>query len=101
MLRFLTAGESHGPALVTIVEGLPSGLGVDVDAVNRDLARRQGGYGRGKRQAIEHDAIELLSGVAGGVTIGSPVAMLIRNRDWANWRDREEPPWTRPRPGHA
>jgi len=101
MLRFLTAGESHGPALVTIVEGLPSGLGVNVEDVNRDLARRQGGYGRGKRQAIEHDAIELLSGVADGVTIGSPVAMLIRNRDWANWRDRHVPPWTRPRPGHA
>jgi chorismate synthase len=101
MLRFLTAGESHGAALVTIVEGLPSGLGVDVDAVNRDLARRQGGYGRGKRQVIEHDAIELLSGVSDGMTIGSPVAMLIRNRDWANWRDRDVPPWTRPRPGHA
>jgi len=101
MLRFLTAGESHGPALVAIVEGLPAGLQVDVDAVNRDLARRQGGYGRGGRQAIERDAIELLSGVVDGVTIGAPVAMLIRNRDWANWRERDVPPWTRPRPGHA
>ena len=101
MLRFLTAGESHGPALVTIVEGLPAGLAVDPDVVNQCLARRQGGYGRGGRQAIEQDQIELLAGVFGGETIGAPVAMLIRNRDWANWRDRQVPPWTRPRPGHA
>lgn len=101
MLRFLTAGESHGPALVTIVEGLPAGLHVDAQAVNRDLARRQSGYGRGSRQAIERDEIELLAGVIAGETIGAPVAMLIRNRDWANWRDRHVPPWTRPRPGHA
>ncbi len=101
MLRFLTAGESHGPALVTIVEGLPAGLVVDPDVVNQDLARRQGGYGRGGRHAIEQDQIELLAGVVGGETIGAPVAMLIRNRDWANWRERQVPPWTRPRPGHA
>jgi len=101
MLRFLTAGESHGPALVTIVEGLPAGLAVSSDAVNHDLARRQAGYGRGGRQSIEHDQVELLAGVPAGETIGAPVALLIRNRDWANWRERTVPPWTRPRPGHA
>ncbi len=105
MLRFLTAGESHGPCLVAIVEGLPAGLQVDVEAIHRDLARRQGGYGRGARMQIEHDRVEILSGVIGGRTTGAPVALRIENRDWANWRPRWEagdlPPLTVPRPGHA
>lgn len=105
MLRFLTAGESHGPCLVAIVEGLPAGLVVDVEAVNRDLARRQGGYGRGGRMQIERDRVEILSGVIAGKTTGAPVALRIENRDWANWRDHwaagDLPRLTVPRPGHA
>jgi len=101
MLRFLTAGESHGPCLVAIVEGLPAGLPLSPEDIDRDLQRRQGGYGRSGRQRIEKDRVEILSGVAQGKTIGSPLALCIRNRDWENWRDREEPPWTVPRPGHA
>ena len=115
MLRFLTAGESHGRALVVIVEGLPAGLRVDPDAINRDLKRRQGGYGRGRRMQIESDRVEILSGVRAGETLGSPVAMTIDNRDWPNWqytmRSGTEAPAdaggarraavTRPRPGHA
>src|SRR3954465_13415445 len=116
MLRFLTAGESHGRALVVILEGLPAGLTVDVDAIARELRRRQGGYGRGQRmKKIESDRAEILSGVRAGATLGSPVAMSIENRDWPNWqytmRTSEEAPGgaggarrapvTRPRPGHA
>ena len=101
MLRFLTAGESHGPALVAIVEGLPAGLPLDDSQVNARLRRRQGGYGRGGRQQIERDAVRFLSGLYQGRTIGSPLAMLVPNRDYENWREREIPPWTRPRPGHA
>lgn len=115
MLRFLTAGESHGRALVVILEGLPAGLHLDLDAVNRELRRRQGGYGRGRRMAIESDQAEVLSGVRAGETIGSPVALLIQNRDWVNWQytmrvTEQAPadaggarrgPVTRPRPGHA
>lgn len=115
MLRFLTAGESHGPALVVIVEGLPAGLDVDVDAIDEDLRRRQGGYGRGQRMKIERDRVEILSGLRFGRTLGSPLSMVIRNRDWANWQRTmavgREPvegatgaqrgPVTRPRPGHA
>jgi chorismate synthase len=115
MLRFLTAGESHGRALVVILEGLPAGLPVDVDAITRDLRRRQGGYGRGRRMAIESDRADILSGVRAGETLGGPVAMLIENRDWPNWEytmraAAEAPPdaggarrgpVTRPRPGHA
>src|SRR3954465_8869009 len=115
MLRFLTAGESHGRALVVILEGLPAGLSVDVDAITRELRRRQGGYGRGRRMAIESDRADILSGVRAGETLGGPVAMLIENRDWPNWqytmRASEEAPAdaggarrpavTRPRPGHA
>ena len=81
MLRFLTAGESHGRALVVILEGLPAGLPIDTDAINRELRRRQGGYGRGRRMAIESDRAEILSGVRAGETIGGPVAMTIENRD--------------------
>jgi chorismate synthase len=114
-LRFTTAGESHGKAFVTIVEGLPAGLPVAADAVDRDLARRMQGYGRGARMKIERDRIEWLSGVRAGETLGSPVAMLIANRDWANWEDVMAPEAadgepvgelrrrrvSRPRPGHA
>ena len=101
MLRFLTAGESHGPALVGIVEGLPAGLRVDSDAINADLARRQIGVGRSARMRIEHDRAEILSGVVKGQTIGAPVALKIENADYANWKDRTVPPQTIPRPGHA
>ena len=114
-LRFSTAGESHGPALVAIVEGLPAGLPVTAAAVDRELRRRMQGYGRGARMKIEQDRIEWLSGVRAGETLGSPVAMLVRNRDWDNWRDvmapepdRDAGPdaarrrrVARPRPGHA
>jgi chorismate synthase len=111
MLSFLTAGESHGPCLTAIVEGLPAGLVVDVALINKDLARRQGGYGRGGRMKIERDRVEILGGVLGasgmaaGRTTGAPVALRIENRDWANWRTRwqsgELPALTVPRPGHA
>jgi chorismate synthase len=105
MLRFLTAGESHGPCLTAIVEGLPAGLAVDVAAVDRDLARRQGGYGRGGRMKIERDKVEILGGVLGGRTIGAPISLRIENRDWANWRERwaagDLPKLSVPRPGHA
>ena len=86
MLRFLTAGESHGRSLVVILEGLPAGLRVDVDQIGRDLRRRQGGYGRGRRMAIESDRADIIAGVRAGETLGSPVAMLIENRDWPNWQ---------------
>jgi chorismate synthase len=105
MLRFLTAGESHGPCLTAIVEGLPAGLAVDVEAIHRDLARRQGGYGRSERMKIEEDRVEILGGVIAGQTTGAPVALYIVNRDWANWCDRwaadDLPRLSVPRPGHA
>jgi len=110
MLRYLTAGESHGPALTGIVEGLPAGMELSADLINRDLARRQKGHGRGGRMAIETDSAEIMAGVRWGVTTGAPVALLIRNRDWENWGDKMSPdpahrgamkPVTRPRPGHA
>jgi chorismate synthase len=105
MLRYMTGGESHGPCLTAIVEGLPAGLSVDLEAINRDLARRQGGYGRGARMEIEKDQVEILGGVIAGLTTGAPLVMRIDNRDWPNWRDRwasgELEPLTVPRPGHA
>ena len=115
MFRFNTAGESHGRALVAIVEGLPAGLAVDVELIDRDLERRQWGYGRGGRMKIERDRVEVLSGVRHGITLGSPVALQIENKDWKNWLDvmaaearaQEEVPEEkmrrvrRPRPGHA
>jgi chorismate synthase len=113
MLKFTTAGESHGPALVSILEGMPAGLPLLADHVNAELARRQQGYGRGRRMQIERDEVEFLSGVRAGETIGSPIAMLIRNRDWATWREIMDPApqeadpalrkraVRRPRPGHA
>ena len=110
-LHFTTAGESHGKALVAVVEGLPAGLPISAEVVDRDLARRMMGYGRGARMKIERDRIEWLSGVRAGETLGSPVAMLIPNRDWKNWEDvmaAEGDPGelrrrrvSRPRPGHA
>lgn len=111
--RFVTAGESHGRALVTIVEGLPAGLPVDIAFINRQLRRRQQGYGRGGRQKIERDRADILSGVRHGKTLGSPIALLIENRDFVNWQEvmavepREFPDEAearrvvRPRPGHA
>src|SRR5215216_2953207 len=87
MFRFTTAGESHGRALVAIVEGLPAGLPVDVEVVNRELERRQWGYGRGGRMKIERDRAEFLSGVRHGRTLGSPVALQIENKDWKNWTE--------------
>jgi chorismate synthase len=106
---FSTAGESHGPAEVALVHGVPAGLRLIAADVNRDLSRRQKGYGRGGRQKIEKDEVEFLGGVRHGYTLGSPVAMLIRNRDYANWEHRMtpepvgDPPQkiTLPRPGHA
>ena len=112
MFRFTTAGESHGRALVAVVEGLPAGLRVDSELINGELARRQWGYGRGGRMKIERDRAEILSGVRHGLTLGSPVALVIENNDWANWSDvmaaeaREVAPEKSrrvrmPRPGHA
>jgi chorismate synthase len=112
MLRFQTAGESHGQALVAILSGMPAGLCVDFDYVNRELKRRQGGYGRGGRMKIESDTAQFLSGVRSGRTIGSPITLLISNHDWENWKEAlavEDRPeararhksLTRPRPGHA
>ena len=115
MLRFLTAGESHGKGLVVILEGMPAGLHLDFDAITEQLKRRQGGYGRGRRMAIESDKAEVLSGVRAGETLGSPIALLIPNKDWENWQQTMHaedqapagatgtvrPVVTRPRPGHA
>ena len=100
-LRFLTAGESHGPCLIAIIEGMPAGLYLSEEQINVDLHRRQGGYGRGQRMKIERDKVEILSGIAKGLTIGAPIALRIENKDWANWKDKDVPPWTVPRPGHA
>jgi chorismate synthase len=106
---FSTAGESHGPAELALVHGVPAGLDLLSEDINRDLARRQGGYGRGGRQKIEKDEVEFLGGVRHGYTLGSPIAMLIRNKDYANWEARMTPhppeeltkKITLPRPGHA
>lgn len=110
MLRYLNAGESHGQALMAVLEGLPAGLPLTAEMVDLDLRRRQGGYGRGGRMRIEQDHIEFLCGVRKGVTLGNPLGLLIRNKDWDNWKDvmapEPGPPVTekvvtRPRPGHA
>ena len=111
-LRFTTAGESHGQALVAILEGLPAGLRVDIEGIDQELTRRQWGYGRGGRMKIERDHAEILSGVRHGLTLGSPIALMIQNKDWANWTEvmssepRDVPEEKsrrvkRPRPGHA
>jgi chorismate synthase len=113
MLRYLTAGESHGPALVAILEGMPSNVPVTAADINADLSRRMKGYGRGGRMKIEQDQAEILGGIRRGKTLGSPISLLIRNRDWENWKDIMTPEavgdrnegerrvLTRPRPGHA
>ena len=101
MLRFLTAGESHGPSLTAILEGIPAGLTISLDDINRDLARRQRGFGSGGRMKIEKDRVRITSGVINNVTTGAPIALHVDNDDWANWEGREIPPITRPRPGHA
>jgi len=109
MLRYLTAGESHGPALTAIIEGMPGGLELSSQYINRQLARRQQGYGRGGRMKIETDQAEILSGVRGGKTLGSPISLQIKNRDWSNWSkimaageaDLESRRVTVPRPGHG
>ena len=123
-LRFLTAGESHGPTLGVTLEGVPAGLPLSADALAIDLARRQRGYGRGARQAIEHDRAEIVAGVRHGLTLGSPILLLVANRDWENWTrvmqvealtedeaaelaaladdgNKRATPVTRVRPGHA
>ena len=110
MLRYLTAGESHGELLMGIIEGMPSGLLIRVTDIDRDLARRQVGYGRGNRMKIEKDSVKIYTGVRWGRTLGSPIGLVVRNKDWENWRDKMSPdpmflntanPVTRPRPGHA
>ncbi len=108
MLRFMTAGESHGPGLVTIVEGLPAGIPVRRADLSHELARRRLGLGRGGRMRVEQDEVEILGGVRFGVTLGSPVAVLVRNTEWPRWREEMSPepggtrrPLTAPRPGHA
>lgn len=112
MLNYLTAGESHGPQLTGIIEGIPSGLHLDIDEINNQLKKRQGGYGRGNRQKIEHDQVTIVGGVRHGTTLGSPVALVVNNRDHAHWNEIMDPvtPETpentlrkveRPRPGHA
>ena len=112
MFRFTTAGESHGRALVAIVEGLPAGLPIDVEQINHELWRRQQGYGRSARMKIEQDRVEVLSGIRHGLTLGSPVALMIENKDWVNWQEVMATDATeiapeksrrvkRPRPGHA
>ncbi len=110
MLRVLSAGESHGYCLTAIIEGMPAGLALQPADINRDLARRQIGYGRGKRMEIEQDEAEITSGVRFGKTLGSPISIIIKNRDWINWQDRMSveqidglviAPITNPRPGHA
>ena len=101
MLRFLDAGESHGKCLLGIIEGLPAGLSLNEENINLDLKRRQGGYGRGERMKIEQDRVEILSGLVEGKTIGSPLGLMIKNKDWENWQDKKYPSLTIPRPGHA
>ena len=112
MFRFLTAGESHGPALTAVIEGVPAGLPITAEPINAHLKRRQGGYGRGARQKIESDTAEILSGIRFGLTMGGPITLVVRNRDWANWTVKmsveplaegvEAPAEiTVPRPGHA
>jgi chorismate synthase len=109
MLTFRTAGESHGPALISLVEGIPAHLVIDFDFIDNELRRRQGGYGRGGRMKIERDQVRFLSGVRHGKTLGSPIAMLIENKDWVNWQEVMSPHEsdstdrrvTRPRPGHT
>lgn len=100
-LRFLTAGESHGPSLTTILDGIPAGLPLTTDIINKELARRQQGYGSGGRMKIEKDTVQILGGVMGGETTGAPIALLVQNDDHAKWKGKAIEPMTAPRPGHA
>lgn len=101
MLRFLTAGESHGPSLTAILDGIPAGLPLTAEIINHELARRQQGYGSGGRMKIERDTVQILGGVMGGETIGAPLALLVENADHVKWKGKPIPPLTTPRPGHA
>lgn len=110
MLRFLTAGESHGPAISAILEGMPANVPIDLERINHELYRRQQGYGRGGRMRMESDRIEVLSGIRFSKTLGSPISFMIRNKDWENWLEemaieakdgKEGKEFTKPRPGHA
>ncbi len=101
MLRFLTAGESHGPILTAILDGMPANLPLSADWINAELARRQQGYGRGGRMSIERDQVHLGGGVVAGKTTGAPIALVVENRDYRNWAEKAIPPMTVPRPGHA
>lgn len=100
-LRFLTSGESHGPALVAILEGMPAGLRLEAATIDHELMRRQRGYGAGPRMKLEKDQVEIIAGIMAGETIGSPISIMIKNRDHENWRGKPIPPLTAPRPGHA
>jgi len=101
MLRFLTAGESHGPSLIAILDGMPAGLPLDASIIDPELARRQKGYGSGGRMKIEKDTVQILSGVMAGETTGAPIAMLVQNADHVKWKGKAVEPMTAPRPGHA
>lgn len=100
-LRFLTAGESHGPALTVILEGIPAGLHIDEELITRELQRRQAGFGAGGRMKIEHDRARILGGVMAGVSTGAPIALLIENQDYFKWQGKAVKAFTTPRPGHA
>lgn len=100
-LRFLTAGESHGPELTVVLDGIPAGLNLPAEVINRELIRRQRGYGSGSRMKIEQDQVVITSGLMDGKTIGSPIAMRIENRNHQQWQGKEIPPFTKPRPGHV
>ncbi|GAB4509182.1 MAG: chorismate synthase [Anaerolineae bacterium] len=101
MIRFLTAGESHGPMLTAILEGMPAGVPLTADDINTELNRRQVGYGSGGRMHIEKDTVRITAGVMNGLTTGGPIALLVENRDFKNWKERDIAPMTTPRPGHA
>ena len=101
MLRFLTAGESHGPSLTAILDGMPAGLPLHASIIDRDLARRQKGYGSGGRMKIEKDSVQILGGVMAGETTGAPIALLVQNDDHVKWKGKAIEPMTAPRPGHA
>lgn len=101
MIRFLTAGESHGPMLTAILEGVPAGMPLAQDDIDLELQRRQKGYGAGGRMSIEQDCVRITSGVMNGLTTGAPIALLVENRDWKNWREKDIQPMITPRPGHA
>ena len=101
MLRFLTAGESHGPSLTAIVDGMPAGLSLTPEIIDTELARRQRGYGSGGRMKIEKDSVQILGGVMAGETTGAPIALLVENADHVKWKGKAIEPMTAPRPGHA